>query len=57
LDCSYVEGVADHKQAHPACLQATIAMYAGVLPAACLGALASWWRTRFFMVTVLNKFK
>jgi hypothetical protein len=41
----------------PTCVQATIALYAGIFPAACLGALASWWRTRFFMVTTLNRFR
>jgi hypothetical protein len=41
----------------PLRLQATIALYAGIFPAACLGALASWLRTRYFMVTTLNKFK
>lgn len=35
----------------------TISMWAGLLPAAMLGGLASYFRLRFFLVTVVDRFR
>jgi hypothetical protein len=37
--------------------QMTSALWAGIAPAALLGAGCSWWRTRYFSVTVVAKFR
>ena len=35
----------------------TTLLWAGFVPAALAGGAAAWWRTRFYAVTVRNKFR